>query len=79
VNYGGKELVMVFHHLYSLKPFVRVKVKLSRVRHAVTKWERNYRSYSFSSSALDGFSDKHHASAMLYPLERTLIPIGWTI
>jgi hypothetical protein len=33
---------------------IRVKVKLSRYRHAVAKWESKCSSYSFSTSALDG-------------------------
>jgi hypothetical protein len=56
------------------------KSKVSHYRHAGDEGERNYRSYSLLTSALDGVSGQPHASAALYmpgkdpryPLDRRL-------
>jgi hypothetical protein len=48
-----------------------VKVKLALYRHAGTKRERRYSSYSFLDFAVDGVSGQRHAPAALYPLEIT--------
>jgi hypothetical protein len=45
-------------------------------RHAGTKRERSYISYSFLTAALDGVSGQRHAPAALYPGKGSLVPIG---
>jgi hypothetical protein len=50
--------------------YVKSKVKLVSYRHAGEKRERNYSSYSFLTSALDGVSGQRHGPAALYPGER---------
>jgi hypothetical protein len=45
----------------------KVKVKLSRYRHAGAKVEIRYSSYSFLTSTLDGVNGQRHAPAALYP------------
>jgi hypothetical protein len=44
--------------------------KAVQLRHTGAKEEREYRSYSFLTSALDGVSDQHHAQAALHAPER---------
>jgi hypothetical protein len=55
---------------------MKSKVKLFRYRHVGAKGDRKYSSYSFLISALDGVSSQRHASAALYPQERTAVPFG---
>jgi hypothetical protein len=46
-------------------------VKLSHYHHAGAKGTRRYSSYTFLTSTLGGMSGRRHASAALYPWERT--------
>jgi hypothetical protein len=53
---------------YSYKIIKQVKkLKLFRYRHACAEEERQYSSYSFLNSALDGVSGQRDAQAALYP------------
>jgi hypothetical protein len=46
-----KEMIAVYAEKHTKQ---KIKVKLSRYRHAGTKWKRSYSSYSLLTSALDG-------------------------
>jgi hypothetical protein len=46
---------------------VKSKKSCPATRHGGAWGERRYSSYSFTTSALDGGSGQHHASAALYP------------
>jgi len=49
---------------------------LSRYRHAGTKDEKQYSSYSFLTSTLDGVVGQSNAPAVIYPRKRPPVPIG---
>jgi hypothetical protein len=57
-------------------PSGKVKVKLSRYRHAGANANRKYDSYSFLITALDEVSGQLHAPAVFYRRESTPVPTG---
>jgi hypothetical protein len=67
------EEVLITYHRKRLSRHVRTsnKAKSSRYSHADDKRERNYSSYSFLTSALEGVSDQRRAPVPFTPGERT--------